>query len=105
MNNPFKGFQNKEITSPRTNSLNVASNSEISSDDSQQESRETTPDRNFSSGNVSAVKNKDQGSGVRRLIEHFSHSDSDTAETDNRTSRRRKSKSSEHQELPRGGER
>ena len=105
MNNPFKGFQNKEITSPRANRLDVASNSDVSSDDSQQESQETTPDRNFSSGNISAVKNKDQGPGVRRLIEHFSHSDSDTADTDNRTTRRRKSKSSEHQELPRGGER
>ena len=104
MNNPFEGFQNKEVTSSRTNRLNVASNLETSSDDSQQGSRETTPDRNFSD-NVSAVKNKDQGPGVRRLIEHFSHSDSDTAETDNRTTRRRKSKSSEHQELPRGGER
>ena len=105
MNNPFKGFQDKDITSPRANRPNAALNSDFSSDDSQQESRETTPERNFSSGDVRAVINKDQKQGVRRLIEHFSHSDSDTAETNNRATRRRKSKSSEHQELPRGGER
>ena len=84
MNNPFKGFQDKDITSPRANRPNAALNSDFSSDDSQQESRETTPERNFSSGDVRAVINKDQKQGVRRLIEHFSHSDSDTAETNNR---------------------
>ena len=78
--------------------------SELSEYESQ-ESRETSPTSNQPSSSRGASK-KEQSGKVRRLVEQFSHSDSDTSEATNRSTRSRKrSKGLEHQELPPGGER
>ena len=104
MSKQFKGF------SPEGDSNSVASAgidtylSELSEYELQ-ESRETSPTSNQPSSSRSASK-KEQSGKVRRLVEHFSHSDSDTSEATNRSTRSRKrSKGLEHQELPPGGER
>ena len=108
MSHQFKGFHGKNIKNPKASEHSVAttSSSEISDYDSTVESRETTPVRNYSSGDINTIRRSDQGrAGVRRLIEQFSQSDSETSETENRTTRRRRSKQLEYQEIPPGGER
>ena len=108
MSHQFKGFHGKNIKNPNASEHSVAttSSSEISDYDSTVESRETTPVSNYSSGDINTIRRSDQGrAGVRRLIEQFSQSDSETSETENRTTRRRRSKQLEYQELPPGGER
>ena len=96
----FRGFQEQPYTTPTTSSASpTESHSEISEYDSTVESRDTTPTQE---GQQSHTVKKT--STVRRLIDHFSASDSDTAEARPPVTRRKKSKTSEHIEIPLGGE-
>ena len=95
----FRGFQEQSNTSPTSSTSPPESHSEISEYDSTVESRDTTPTQEDQQSHT--VK---KASTVRRLIDHFSASDSDTAEARPPVTRRKKSKTSEHIEIPLGGE-
>ena len=104
MSKQFKGF-NPEGDNNSEASADVDTFLSDLSEYESQESRETSPTSNKPSSSR-GISKKEQSGKVRRLVEHFSHSDSDTSETTNRSTRNRKrSKGLEHQELPPGGER
>ena len=92
----FRGFEQEEdmnsSTSQQTESISGSS-------------RDTSP-TSVSPEQPSTVQKKKQDtkSIVRRLVEHFSNSDSENTEITSASTRRR-SKSVVHTELPRGGER
>ena len=126
MNPSFRGFKDPHLVDPKesTNSQTTESNSEPSDydttvssretsptknlTDSSASSRETTPTRNLTASSVSSretTPSRKRGSNtgkVKRLVERFS--DSDTAEASVRSTRRRKSNTLEHTQLPAGGE-
>ena len=91
----FRGFQEKGNTCPTASiSTNtIESPSEISDYDSTIESRDTTPTQEDEQ-QVSTVKKKKPNNGfsIKRLIDHFSASDSDITEGQTKVTRRRKSK-------------
>ena len=96
----FRSFQEQPNTTPTTSSASpTESHSEISEYDSTVESRDTTPTQEDQQSHT--VK---KTSTVRRLIDHFSASDSDTTEARPAVTRRRKSKPSEHIVIPLGEE-
>ena len=95
----FRGFQEQPNNTSTTSTSPIESTSEISEYDSTVSSRETTPTQE---GQESQTVKK--ASTVRRLIDHFSASDSDTTEVRPAVTRRKKSKTSEHIEIPLGGE-
>ena len=106
----FKGFKgyNKD-TAGATTSQTTNSTAELSEDDSslssRESSRETSPSNGLTPGDKAQRKSQDNRSVVRRLVDHFSNSDSDTAGKASYTTRRKKSKTLQHTELPSGGER
>ena len=101
-----RGFQEAQTTLTGSSPTSSASQSEISDYDSTIESRDTTPTQETELLNtVKRGKGTDSGFNVRKLIDHFSASDSDTTEAKTTVTRRRKSKTSEHIEIPAGGER
>ena len=101
-----RGFQEAQTTPTGSSPTSSASQSEISDYDSTTESRDTTPTQETELPNtVKRGKGTDSGFNVRKLIDHFSASDSDTTEAKTTVTRRRKSKTSEHIEIPAGGER
>ena len=101
-----RGFQEAQTTLTGSSPTSSASQSEISDYDSTIESRDTTPTQETELLNtVKRGKGTDSGFNVRKLIDHFSASDSDTTEAKTTITRRRKSKTSEHIEIPAGGER
>ena len=71
----FRGFQEQSNTTPTSSASPTESHSEISEYDSTVESRDTTPTQEDQQSHT--VK---RTSTVRRLIDHFSASDSDTTE-------------------------
>ena len=82
----FRGFPEQPSTTPTSSSASpTESHSEISEYDSTVESRDTTPTQE---GQQSHTVKKT--STVRRLIDHFSASDSDTAEARPPVTRRKK---------------
>ena len=106
MNPSFKGFKESDCVNPRVSSqATIESQSELSDYDSTVESRETTPTRSYTP-QVSTVqrRRKDSEVSVRRLIDHFSNSDSEASEGRPVQTRRKRSKHSDHIELPAGGE-
>ena len=101
----FRGFE-EALKNPTSSSpTSSVSQSEASDYDSTIESRDTTPTQETEVLNTVKRRGTDSGFNVRRLVEHFSASDSDTAEANTTGTRRRKSKTSEHVEIPAGGER
>ena len=100
----FRGFQ-EALVNPSGSSPSSASQSEVSDVDSTTGSRDSTPTQETEASNTVKRKGTDSGFSVRRLIDHFSASDSDTTEAKTTVTRRRKSKTSEHIEIPAGGER
>ena len=102
----FKGFKEGQVTNPRESleQAESSSNSEASDFDTAADSAETTPNKNYSNPNTNTVqKKKSDKASVRQLIEYFS-SDSDTTSEKTRQTRRRKSLTAEHIQLPPGGE-
>ena len=99
----FKGFNQEQILNP-TNIQDPELPSEGSEYDSTVESRDTTP--TSSPPRVQdTVKRNRQATSVRQLVTQFSQSDSDSAEGNTSSNRRRKSRTTELVELPLGGER
>ena len=95
MSENFRGFE--PVKEEQAESGQEAENflSELEEYESQ-DSRETSPSK----------RKADRGDKVRQLVQYFSQSDSDSSETTDRPTRsRRRSRDSEHQELPPGGER
>ena len=102
----FRGFQEALVNPSGSSPTSSASQSEVYDVDSTTESRDTTPTQETELLNtVKRGKGTDSGFNVRKLIDHFSASDSDTTESKTTITRRRKSKTSEHIEIPAGGER
>ena len=102
----FKGFEQGQIANPRESISQVesSSNSEVSDFETAADSTEATPTRSYSNTKVSTVqKKKSDKTAVRQLINYFS-SDSDTTSEKTRLTRRRKSVTAEHIQLPPGGE-
>ena len=103
MSSTFKGVENSDIVNPSESADNqTESNSELSDCNSNLSSRETTPTRNLTQRENPFQKKQESGR-VRKLVEQFS--DSDTTEGSVPVTRRRKSNSQEHKQLPAGGER
>ena len=111
MSSSSKGLGNPKELDPRESADNqTESNSEPSDCDSNPSSRETTPTssrettptRNLAP-KVNPLQRKQEGGRVRKLVERFS--DSDTTEGSVPVTRRKKSNSQEHKQLPPGGER
>ena len=101
----FRGFEEALENPTGSSPTSSASQSEVSDYDSTIESRDTTPTQETEVPNTVKRRGTDSGFNVRKLIEHFSASDSDTTEAKTTVTRRRKSKTSEHIEIPAGGER
>ena len=102
----FEGFREEQITNPResTSQADSSSNSEVSDFETAADTEETTPTRSYSNPKVNTVqKKRSEKSAVRQLIEHFSSDSEATSET-TRLTRKRKSLTAEHIELPPGGE-
>lgn len=114
----FKGFvQEQEDTassidpqsetsgqSDRETATSAASSAASSATSSAASSRDTSPN-SASADQVRTVQRQDTRSLVRKLVEHFSNSDSDNTDRTVVPVRRRRSKTTTHIELPRGGER
>ena len=106
----FKGFKgnnsNEQVTArrnPHSTSEQSEYDSTVSSRDS---SREGSPSGFLTQGaNTVQRSNQESRSLVRRLVDQFSNSDSDTTDKSSYTTRRKKSKTLQHTELPVGGER
>ena len=106
----FKGFKgsnsNEQVTAgrnPDSTSEQPECDSTVSSRDS---SREGSPSGFLTQGaNTVQRSNQESRSLVRRLVDQFSNSDSDTTDKSSYTTRRKKSKTLQHTELPVGGER
>ena len=107
----FKGFEGyNQDTTGATTSQTANSTAELSGYDSslssRESSRETSPSNGLTPGGDTVQrKSQDNRSVVKRLVEHFSNSDSDTAGKASYTTRRKRSKTLQHTELPSGGER
>ena len=102
----FLGFKESQITNPKasTSQTESSSSSEVSDFETAADSGETTPTRSYSNPKTDTVqKNKGGRQSVRQLIDHFS-SDSDSTSENRRTTRRKKSLTAEHTQLPPGGE-
>ena len=111
MSSSSKSVEDPKELDPRESADNqTESNSEPSDCDSNPSSRETTPTssrettptRNLAP-KVNPLQRKQEGGRVRKLVERFS--DSDTTEGSVPVTRRKKSNSQEHKQLPPGGER
>ena len=106
----FKGFEGyNQDTTGATTSQTANSTAELSGYDSslssRESSRETSPSNGLTPGGDTVQrKSQDNRSVVKRLVEHFSNSDSDTAGKASYTTRRKRSKTLQHTELPSGGE-
>ena len=112
MTSKFKGFdsEGQPVPSGSASTDNSDSNTEVSEYESTVNSTESSPikrpntfdsrDRNTTPTRAKALRS----GNVKKLTEHFS-SDSDTTEQHPPTTRRRRSVSVEHQQLPLGGER
>lgn len=100
----FQGFQESDIANPTasTSQANSSTNSEASDYETGTD-KITTPISDRTPAKVTTVVKKKQQKSVRQLIEHFS-SDSDTAADQLKPSRRRRSITTEHIEIPAGGE-
>ena len=106
----FKGFKGNNSNEQVTASRNPDSTSEQSEYDStvssRDSSREGSPSGFLTQGaNTVQRSNQESRSLVRRLVDQFSNSDSDTTDKSSYTTRRKKSKTLQHTELPVGGER
>ena len=104
----FLGFKEDQITNPRASvsQTESGSSSEVSDFETAADSGETTPTRSCSNTKTDTVKKNKGGRqsvSVRQLINHFS-SDSDSASDNIRTTRRKKSVTADHTQLPPGGE-
>ena len=99
----FKGFNQEQILNP-TNIQDPELPSEGSEYDSTVESRDTTPTSSPPRVQDTVRRNR-QATSVRQLVTQFSQSDSDSAEGNTSSNRRRKSRTTELVELPLGGER
>ena len=112
MTSKFKGFdsEGRPVPSGSASTDNSDSNTEVSEYESTVNSTESSPikrpntfdsrDRNTTPTRAKALRS----GNVKKLTEHFS-SDSDTTEQHPPTTRRRRSVSVEHHQLPLGGER
>ena len=114
----FKGFvQEQEDTassidpqsetsgqSDRETATSAASSAASSVASSTASSRDTSPNSALAD-QVRTVQRQDTQSIVRKLVDHFSNSDSDNTDRTVVSVRRRRSKTAAHIELPRGGER
>ena len=87
-----------------TSTVSAASSAATSAASSAASSRDTSPN-SASADQGRTVQKQDTGSLVRKLVEHFSNSDSDNTDRTVVPVRRRRSKTTTHIELPRGGER
>ena len=101
----FQGFEESEVTNPRESTSQNTSTSNSDASDYETTGTQATPTSSPYTTKVNTVQRKrSDRTSVQQLIEHFS-SDSDTAADLNRvTSRRRRSITVEHVELPPGGE-
>ena len=110
----FKGFEKEqEDTASSVDPLSetsgqsdreTASSAASSTVSSAASSRDTSPNSALAD-QVRTVQKQDTRSIVRKLVDHFSNSDSDNTDRTVVPARRRRSKTTAHIELPRGGER
>ena len=105
MSKQFKGFEGKNTEEPEASDSNSESTylSDLAEYDSTPESRETSPSRSYPVASTDTVVRKDQTGKVKKLVEHYSQSDSDSSDRTVRSTRRSRSKNLDHQELPQGG--
>ena len=105
MSKQFKGFEGKDTEVLEASDSNSESTylSDLAEYDSTPESRETSPSRSYPVDSTVTVVRKDQTGKVKKLVEHFSQSDSDSSDRTVRSTRRKRSKNLDHQELPQGG--
>ena len=102
MSRQFKGFEGKNTEVLESSDSNAESTylSDLAEYDSTPESRETSPSRSSPVTSTDTVVRKDQTGKVKKLVEHFSQSDSDSSDRTVRSTRRKRSKNLEPQELP-----
>ena len=106
----FKGFEKEqEDTASSVDPLSETSGQSdretaSSAASSAASSRDTSPNSALAD-QVRTVQKQDTRSIVRKLVDHFSNSDSDNTDRTVVSVRRRRSKATAHIELPRGGER
>ena len=106
----FRGFEAEEETNSSTSQQTTESTSGLSEYDtvsgsSSGSSRDTSPTSVSSEQPVTVQKKQHTKSIVRRLVDHFSHSDSENTEEASTSTGRRGRRVVTHTELPRGGER
>ena len=104
MSSEFSDLEESDLIEPteKENPQTIDSNIELSESDSPVSSTDSTPAKSITKSSAATLSETERGR-VRRLTEYFSSSDSDTTGQHPPTTRRRK-RSSEHQELPLGGE-
>ena len=114
----FKGFEKEQEDtassvdplsetsgqSDRETAPSAASSAASRAASSAASSRDTSPNSALAD-QVRTVQKQDTRSIVRKLVDHFSNSDSDNTDRTVVSVRRRRSKTAAHIELPRGGER
>ena len=106
----FKGFKGNSSNEQVTERGNPDSTSEQSEYDSTVSSRDSSREGSPSGfpnqeANTVQRSNQESKSLVRRLVDQFSNSDSDTTDKASYTTRRKRSRTLQHTELPLGGER